>query len=72
MLQDPLDESLLEGEKIGSVSIDLTGRRTNVSADLNASRGDGNTFEGWPVDAEGSENKLILGKFRNGTLDFSQ
>jgi hypothetical protein len=72
MLQDPLAESLLEGEKIGFVSIDWTGRRTNVSADLNASCGDGNTFEGWLVDAGGSEYKLILGQFRNGTLDFSQ
>ena len=72
MLQDPLEESLLEGEKIGSVSIDWTGWRTNVGADLNASCGDGNTFEGWLVDAGGSEYKLILGQFRNGTLDFSQ
>ena len=72
MLRDPLAESLLEGEKIGSVSIDWTGRRTNVSADLNASCGDGNTFEGWLVDAGGSEYRLILGQFRNGTLDFSQ
>jgi hypothetical protein len=29
-------------------------------------------FEGWLVDAGGSEYKLSLGQFRNGTLDFSQ
>src|ERR671918_3143960 len=60
------------GEKIGTISIDSTGRRTNVSADLNASPGEGNVFEGWLVDAGGSEYQLSLGQFRNGTLDFSQ
>jgi hypothetical protein len=60
------------GEKMGTVNIDSTGRRTNVSADLNASSSEGNVFEGWLVDAGGSEYKLSLGQFRNGTLDFSQ
>src|ERR671924_1744906 len=60
------------GEKVGSISIDSTGRRTNVSADINDSPGEGNVFEGWLVDAGGSGYKLSLGQFRNGTLDFSQ
>src|ERR671925_322489 len=60
------------GEKVGSISIDSTGRRTNVSADMNDSPGEGNVFEGWLVDAGGSGYKLSLGQFRNGTLDFSQ
>jgi hypothetical protein len=60
------------GETMGSVSIDSTGRRTTISADLNAAPGEGNVFEGWLVDAGGSEYKLSLGQFRNGTLDFSQ
>ena len=60
------------GENIGTINIDSTGRRTNVSADLNASPGEGNVFEGWLVDAGGSEYQLSLGQFRNGTLDFSQ
>src|SRR5215211_5657758 len=30
------------GEKVGTVSIDSTGRRTNVSADINDSPGEGN------------------------------
>src|ERR671916_1001 len=60
------------GETMGTVSIDSTGRRTNISADLNAAPGEGNVFEGWLVDAGGSEYKLSLGQFRNGTLDFSQ
>ena len=60
------------GEKVGTISIDSTGRRTNISADINASPGEGNVFEGWLVDAGGSGYKLSLGQFRNGTLDFSQ
>ena len=60
------------GETMGTVSIDSTGRRTNISADLNAAPGEGNVFEGWLVDAGGSEYQLSLGQFRNGTLDFSQ
>src|ERR671910_3462489 len=60
------------GETMGTVSIDSTGRRTNVSADLNAAPDEGNVFEGWLVDAGGSGYKLSLGQFRNGTLDFSQ
>jgi hypothetical protein len=65
------DGDLFEGEKIGTVSIDSTGRRTNISSDLNASPGEGNVFEGWLVDAGGSGYKLNLGQFRNGTLDYS-
>jgi hypothetical protein len=60
------------GEKIGTVTIDSDGRRTNVSADINTTPNEGNVFEGWLVDAEGSDYKLSLGQFRNGTLDFSQ
>ena len=60
------------GEKVGTISIDSTGRRTNISADINDSPGEGNVFEGWLVDAGGSGYKLSLGQFRNGTLDFSQ
>jgi hypothetical protein len=60
------------GQQMGTVSIDSTGRRTNISADINDSPGEGNVFEGWLVDAGGSEYKLSLGQFRNGTLDFSQ
>ena len=60
------------GEKMGTVTIDSDGRRTNVSADINASPNEGNVYEGRLVDAEGSGYKLSLGQFRNGTLDFSQ
>jgi hypothetical protein len=60
------------GEKMGTITIDSDGRRTNVSADINTSPNEGNVYEGWLVDAEGSGYKLSLGQFRNGTLDFSQ
>ena len=60
------------GEKMGTVSIDSTGRRTNVTADLTASPNEGKVFEGWLVDAGGSGYKLSLGQFRNGTLNFSE
>ena len=60
------------GQQIGTVSIDSTGNRTNISADINDMPGEGNVFEGWLVDTGGSGYKLSLGQFRDGTLDFSQ
>ncbi|MDQ3869742.1 MAG: anti-sigma factor [Thermoproteota archaeon] len=60
----------MEEKKMGTVSIDSTGRRTNVTADLTASPNEGKVFEGWLVDAGGSGYKLSLGQFRNGTLNF--
>jgi hypothetical protein len=60
------------GEKMGTITIDSDGRRTNVSADISTSPNEGNIHEGWLVDADGSGYKLSLGQFRNGTLDFSQ
>jgi hypothetical protein len=60
------------GEKMGTITVDSDGRRTNVSADINTTPNEGNVYEGWLVDAEGSGYKLSLGQFRNGTLDFSQ
>ena len=60
------------GEKMGSVSVDSNGHRTNITAELNASPNDGKVFEGWLVDAGGSGYHLSLGQFRNGTLDFSE
>src|SRR5918996_86346 len=60
------------GQQMGTVSIDTTGRRTTVSADINDTPEEGNIFEGWLVDTGASGYKLSLGQFRNGTLDFSQ
>ena len=60
------------GQEMGTVSIDSTGRRTTISADLNELPEEGNIFEGWLVDTGASGYKLSLGQFRNGTLDFSE
>ena len=60
------------GQQMGTVSIDTTGRRTTVSADINDTPEEGNVFEGWLVDTGASGYKLSLGQFRNGILDFSQ
>jgi hypothetical protein len=68
----PSDGNPFGGQKMGTITIDSNGRRTNVTADLNASPKDGNVFEGWLVDAGGSGYKLSLGQFRNGTLNFSE
>ena len=60
------------GQKMGSISVDSNGHRTNITADLNASPNDGKVFEGWLVDAGGSDYHLSLGQFRDGTLNFSE
>jgi hypothetical protein len=60
------------GQQMGTVSIDITGRRTTVDADINDTPEEGNVFEGWLVDTGGSGYKLSLGQFRDGTLGFSQ
>jgi hypothetical protein len=60
------------GQQMGTVSIDTTGRRTTVDADINDTPEEGNVFEGWLVDTGGSGYKLSLGQFRDGTLGFSQ
>ena len=39
------------GEKMGTVTVDSDGRRTNVSADINTTPNEGNVFEGWLLDA---------------------
>jgi hypothetical protein len=67
----PAGENPFGGQKMGTIIVDSSGRRTNVSADINAAPNEGNVLEGWLVD-EGSTYKLSLGQFRNGTLDFSQ
>jgi len=60
------------GEKMGTISVDSDGNKTNIVADLNESPGEGKAFEGWLVDAGGSGYKLSVGQFSNGTLNFTQ
>jgi hypothetical protein len=66
------DGNAFGGQKMGTITVDSDGHRTNVTADLNASPNEGNIFEGWLVDAGGSGYKLSLGQFANGTLNFTQ
>ncbi|MGB7557030.1 MAG: hypothetical protein WBM37_00800 [Nitrososphaeraceae archaeon] len=67
----PTGENPFGGQNMGTIIVDSSGRRTNVSADINSAPNEGNVLEGWLVD-EGSGYKLSLGQFRNGTLDSSQ
>jgi hypothetical protein len=67
----PAGDNPFGGQKMGTIIVDSSGRRTNVSADINAAPNEGTVLEGWLVD-EGSGYKLSLGQFRNGTLDSSQ
>lgn len=59
-------------DKIGTVSIDATGNKVNISAATTAQPSPNTTFEGWLVDSDGSNYKLSLGKFDNGHLQFSE
>jgi hypothetical protein len=60
-------------EKIGTVSIDATGNKTTISSDLTGAQPkQDKAFEGWLVDAGGSNYKLSLGKYENGHLQFTE
>lgn len=68
----PSGENPFGGENMGTVSVDSDGNMTNITADFNGSPAEGNIFEGWLVDADGSGYKLSLGQFSNSTLNFTQ
>jgi hypothetical protein len=58
-------------EKIGTVSIDTTGNKTAISSDVTAAQPkQDKVFEGWLVDAGGSNYKLSLGQY--GHLQFNE
>jgi hypothetical protein len=59
-------------EKIGTVSIDTTGNKTAISSDVTAAPKQDKVFEGWLVDAGGSNYKLSLGQYENGHLQFNE
>jgi hypothetical protein len=60
-------------EKIGTVSIDTTGNKTAISSDVTAAQPkQDKVFEGWLVDAGGSNYKLSLGQYENGHLQFNE
>jgi hypothetical protein len=61
------------GEKVGTVSITPEGHVVKLVANMTSAPGQGKVFEGWFVDAGGSDYKLSLGEFaKNGTLHFEQ
>lgn len=59
-------------EKIGTVSIDSNVNKTSITSDITAKAKPDKAFEGWLVDAGGSNYKLSLGKFDNGHLQFME
>ncbi len=60
-------------EKIGTISIDTTGNKTSISSDVTTAQPkQDKVFEGWLVDASGSNYKLSLGQYENGHLQFNE
>src|SRR5690348_5087642 len=60
-------------EKIGTVSIESNVNKTSITSDVTAKAKPDKAFEGWLVDAGGSNYKLSLGKYdNNGHLQFSE
>jgi hypothetical protein len=59
-------------EKIGTVSIDSNANKTAISSDVTAQPKQDKVFEGWLVDAGGSNYKLSLGQFENNHLQFTE
>jgi len=60
-------------EKVGTVSIDSTVNKTAISSDVTAKAKPDKAFEGWLVDAGGSNYKLSLGQYDDkGHLQFSE
>jgi hypothetical protein len=61
------------GEKMGTVAITPEEHTVDIVANMTAPPAEGNVFEGWLVDAGGSEYKLSLGEFqKNGTLHYKE
>lgn len=57
------------GEKICQVIITVNGHVVDIVANMTSEPNQGMTWEGWLVDAGGSDYKLSLGEFsKNGTL----
>jgi hypothetical protein len=72
-LTKPSGDNPYGGDRTGEVTITSDGHQTDIEGLINASPAAGNVYEGWLVDAGGSEYKLSLGQLlENGTIDFSQ
>jgi hypothetical protein len=61
------------GEKMGTVTITPEEHTVDIVANMTAPPTEGKVFEGWLVDAGGSEYKLSLGEYQqNGTLHYKE
>jgi hypothetical protein len=69
----PANNNPYGGERVGTISITPEGHVVNVVANMTSGPSTGKVYEGWFVDAGGSDYKLSLGEFtKNGTLQFNQ
>ena len=59
-------------EKIGTVSIDVQNRTSDLSINMTAIPKPDKVFEAWLVDADGSNYKLSLGAIEAGSLKTSE
>jgi anti-sigma-K factor RskA len=59
-------------EKLGTLTIDANNNTLDVSANLNETAKQDKVFEGWLVDADGSNYKLSLGVVDGNNLKFSE
>lgn len=69
----PADNNPYGGKRVGTISITPEGHAVQVVANMTSGPSTGKVYEGWFVDAGGSDYKLSLGEFdKNGTLQFNQ
>ena len=59
-------------DKVGTVTIDATGNKVTISSTATAQPKQDKVFEGWLVDAGGSNYKLSLGQYEKGHLQFTE
>jgi hypothetical protein len=59
-------------EKIGTVSIDVQNKTSDLSINMTAIPKPDKVFEAWLVDADGSNYKLSLGAIEGGSLKTSE
>jgi hypothetical protein len=60
------------GDKMGVVTIVPKEHTIHLTANMSSPPKEGKVFEGWLVDAGGSNYKLSVGEFsKNGTLDYT-
>jgi len=61
------------GEKVGTVTITPAEHTLTIIGNMTTAPAQGKVFEGWLVDAGGSEYQLSLGEFQNdGTLRYHE